>query len=375
MNVLHVTVSAGRRGGEIFAADLVGALADCGVDQRVAVLRPQGDGGVRFPVSTDDLAAGGRVIPGLRIRVGTASGLRRLIRGWQPDVIQCHGGEPFKYALLAGRGSGVPIVYRRIGGAPRWLRRGPRRWAHAQLMRRAARIVAVAEAVREETLSLFGVPDERVVTIPNGVDPGRLAPTRRGDEVRAELSIPPSAPVTLSLGSLSWEKDPEVQLRVIERVQEGSPSLVHLMAGEGPMRSSLERAVAGSGLDGRVRLLGARRDVGDLMAAADVLLFTSRGDGMEGMPAALIEAGMAGLPVVAYEVAGVREVVADGVTGSVVPRGDVSGLVDSVYRLIRDDELRRRLGRDARRLCGARFDIRVIAPKYLDLYLSILESR
>ena len=88
------------------------------------------------------------------------------------------------------------------------------------------------------------------------------------------------------------------------------------------MRGQLEGEICQQGLRGRCLVLGERSDVGDLFAASDVFLFASRPDGMEGMPAAVIEAGMAGVPVAGYSIAGVPEVVEHGLTGLLAPRRD-----------------------------------------------------
>ena len=122
---------------------------------------------------------------------------------------------------------------------------------------------------------------------------------------------------------------------------------------------------AGSGDPSLTRVLGAREDVGELLAISDVLLLASRS---EGMPGCLIEAGMAGVPVAAYAVAGVPEVVRDGVTGFMVERGDAQSLADRVVTLLSDPVLRAKLGAEARTRCVGLFDISIVAPTYLALY-------
>lgn len=371
MRLLHVVASGQRRGAEVFASDLVGALGGAGVSQWIAVLR--GPMLIDYRTEVAMLRGGGRMVPGLRVSLPAVGALRELIGDWRPDVIQAHGGEPFKYSVLA-TGRRTPVVYRRIGQAPPWLTRGPRRVAHTGLMRRAAGVVAVAEAVRRETVELFRLPPKQVVTIPNGVDPRRIEPSGGREAARRTLGIPPGATVVLSLGALTWEKDPLAQLEVVGRVLRERLATFHVIAGDGPLRGAVEEGIRRHGLDDRVLLLGARADVADLLAASDVLLFTSRDDGMEGMPAVLIEAGMAGLPVVAYAVAGVTEVIAHRTTGLLTRPGDLEGLTDCMRDLLEDAGTRRDLGEAARRRCLSRFDISAVAPRYLDLYEGLIRS-
>jgi glycosyltransferase involved in cell wall biosynthesis len=221
----------------------------------------------------------------------------------------------------------------------------------------------VAEALRTETIETFGVPPHRVVTIPNAVDLERLVPARPRREVRDALGIPAEAGVMISIGALTWEKDPQAHLEVSSLVRQQRPDVVHLFVGDGPLRPALESSIRDVG--DAVRLLGTRGDVADLLAAADVLLLASR---VEGLPGCVIEAGLAGRPTAAYSVAGVPEVVEDGRSGLLALPGDVRSLAGAVVRLLADDALRDSVGSAARARCRSRFDIRVVAPRYRRLY-------
>jgi L-malate glycosyltransferase len=374
VRVLHLVTSGERRGAEIFAADLVGALDEAGVVQQVAMLRGEAGSPVRFAADTVTLGTDGRRMPGTGVEVAALRRLRSLIACWSPDVIQAHGGEVLKYAVAATALRPCPVVYRRIGSAPPWITRGIRRTAYARLLRRAALVVAVAEAVRLETLRLFRLPADAVVTIPNGVDVRRLQPSLDRTALRQRLGIPPEAAVILSLGALSWEKDPLGHLRVTAPVLARHARAVHLFAGDGPLRGELVGAAGQAGLEDRVRVLGGRSDVADLLEAADVLLFASQPGGMEGMPAIVIEAGMAGVPVAGYAIAGVTEVVVNGETGLLVPPSEQGRLTQAVSTLLEDDVRRLAMGRVARARCGTRFEIGTVAPQYLGCYEQVVRG-
>jgi glycosyltransferase involved in cell wall biosynthesis len=375
MRVLHLVASGDRRGAEIFAADLAGSLAKAAVVQRIAMLRSPVGQAVRYPVETTVLGNGGRRLPGVGVETATVGRLRATVKGWAPDVIQAHGGEALKYAVAATTLRLVPVVYRRIGSAPPWITRGVRRTAYARLLRRAALVVAVAEAVRLETLQLFRLPADDVVTIPNGVDAHRLEPSADRAAVRRRLGIPPDVRVVLSLGALTWEKDPVGHLRVTAPVLAQRARAVHLFAGDGPLRGDLEAAVRQKGLGDSVFVLGGRSDVADLLTAADLLLFASRPGGMEGMPAIVIEAGMAGLPVAGYAISGVAEVVASGETGLLVAPMAQERLTQAVATLLEDDPLRGRMGQAARVRCAARYEIGAVAPQYLRRYEQVAQRK
>jgi glycosyltransferase involved in cell wall biosynthesis len=363
LRVLHVVATDRRRGAETFTADLVRCLNDAGVDQMVAVLRPGRSDAIPFEAPVEGMGDGWRV-PGVRLKSGAVRGLRRLIASWKPHVVQVSGGEPLKH-VMAATGSRGRVIYRRIGSSDG--REGGRlRWqAYGWLMRRGARVVAVAEALRRETIEIFGVPPDRVAVIPKGVDARRLEPARGRDATRQGLGIPPSARVVTSLGALTWEKDPVGHLHVMSLVREAIPDAVHLIVGEGPLRPAVAEEAARLDPAGRTTLLGSRADVGDLLAASDVVLLASRS---EGLPGSLIEAGLTGLASAAYDLAGVSEVLADEATGLLAPPGDQAALAAAVTRLLQDDRTRAEMGRAARERCAARFGIGTVGQAYLALY-------
>jgi glycosyltransferase involved in cell wall biosynthesis len=370
MRVLHVVATAERRGAEVFASSLVEALAGFGVEQCVVVLRPDGEARVPFAAPVIAPRGSGRRVSGLRMEPGRVRAVREALRGFRPDAVQAHGGEPLKYVLAAERGYGGRSVYRRIGDAAQFGTSRLRERAHVALMRRPARVITVAEVLRSELVSRFGLPPSRVVTIPNGVTLRSLEPSRSRTETRDWLGITREARVVLSLGALTWEKDPVGHVRIVAAVAD-RPGVMHVIAGDGPLRTRVEAEIVAAGATDRTLMLGRRDDVPDLLAASDVLLLASRS---EGMPACVIEAGMVGLPVAAYALSGVPEVVVDGETGRLASPGDVRALAAALRELLHDDEQRRRMGEAASDRCRERFDIEVVAPRYLDVYEQVARA-
>lgn len=368
MKVLHVTATGRRRGGEVFASDLTRCLERRGVEQRVLVLRSSSVD-VDFGVPVLSASPEDRSRPLVRRAISI---LHASAEKWQPDILQAHGGEALKHAVLSGASNDTPLVYRRIGGASAVLASSRfRRWGYSRLMLRARYVVAVSDSLRDATIEGFALPKEQVVAIPNAVDPARVRPGASRSKIRGSLDLDEKHRVILSLGSLSWEKDPDAHLAAAGLAMARDPLVVHLVVGEGPLRRRLESEVAGTPLGRRHRFLGQRTDVGDLMSASDVLLFASRPDGMEGMPAVLIEAAMVGLPAVAFDVAGISEVITDDESGLLVPWRQIDCLADTTLRLLGDRSLSARLADNARR-SAVRFEIETIGDRYLSLYESIV---
>lgn len=347
----------------MFASDLVRALNRKAVDQRVAALRPSDNPKVDFECPFD-APESRRRLPGVGLNVGALGLLRRLSKTWDPDLVQMHGGDALKAGVMAGLGRHAATVYRRIGSAPGWIRRGPRRGIYAALFKRADHVIAVAERTRLETIEVFGVPPTRVTTIPNGVDLARLSPIA-GDAARRELGIPLEAKVILSLGALTWEKDPLEHVRVSKLVQQRVPRVLHLMVGSGPLKGDVDEEIESLNLSSHVRTMAPRGDVATLFCASDVLLVASV---VEGAPAAIIEAGCLAVPAVGYSVGGVPDVIEDGRTGLLAEAGQTRVLAERAATLLTDARLRQALGAAASDSYRSRFDIDDVADRYLGLY-------
>jgi glycosyltransferase involved in cell wall biosynthesis len=278
--------------------------------------------------------------------------LTGLLRRGEFDVVHTHCRNADLHGGLAARATGTPHVAHlrgllvdetgNVGG-------GLVDRLHRALLRRSPRsIVAVSEAVRRRALALLGVAPERVITVRNGVAVAAFRTPRRATaEVRAELAIPDGAPLLLAVGALGCCKGQDVVLDALARIApqaEHRPAPHAVFVGEGPDRERLLAQARRLGIDARVRFVGLRRDVADLMHAADLFVHAAR---WEGFGRVVAEAMAAGRPVVATRVGGVPEIVADGATGRLVEPDRPDALAAAVAALLADQPLAQRLGRAA----------------------------
>ena len=370
MRVLQVVQAPQRRGAEVFAAQLSEELRRLGQEVSTVYLYPH-EGPGALELAAGDRMLGGRAdhplarVPGFH--PGLLRRLRRVISELEPDVIQLNGARTVKYGAFcaARRPAGSKLVYRNIGSPKRWVRGRLRRWFYRRLViPRMSGIVAVSRSTRDELAEFYDLTVPMAV-IPNGVaaDDGQVARSRY--ETRARTDTPEDAPVLLYVGSFSAEKRLECWLRVARSVHDELPGLVLWLVGDGPERPRIEQRAAALGLRGAVRLLGARDDVADYLRAADLFLLTSDS---KGMPAVVLEAGLRGLPVVAFRVGGLEECVLEGETGRLIDPGDETACSGAVSSLLRDPESRSRMAAAARAWCRERFSIDVVARQYLDFY-------
>jgi glycosyltransferase involved in cell wall biosynthesis len=291
--------------------------------------------------------------------------LAKLLRREGVDLVHAHQYTPFFYGLTARlRGPRRPIVFTEHGRHQPDYPRPKRMLANRLLLSRRDRVVGVGAAVRQALIANEGLPPDRVGVLYNGIDVDAFAAADRA-AARAALGAGPDDLVLIQVARLDYLKDHATAVRTLARVASRRPGARLVLVGDGPERAAVESKARELGVADRVQMLGTRRDVARLLPGADLFLLTSVS---EGIPLTALEAMAAGLPVVATEVGGLREVVADGATGFLAPAGDDAGLAGHVLRLAADPGLRRRLGEAGRDRAKLHFDEPRMCADYGRLY-------
>lgn len=235
-------------------------------------------------------------------------------------------------------------------------------WAERRLASVSDRLVTVGEKVRDDLLAAgIGRPEQYIVIHP-GV---RLGSVPDREAARAALGLPGDAPVVAFVGRLTRVKRPDRFLAVAESLLGRLPACRFVVCGGGELTEEVERGAAR--MPGSFHLLGWRPDVETVYAAADVVVLTSDN---EGTPLSLIEAGMAGVPVVSTRVGSVHEVVRHGVTG-LLAAPDAGELAAHTLRLLSDPGLAHRMGEAARRWTTDSFAVERLVADTERLYRSL----
>jgi len=245
-----------------------------------------------------------------------------------------------------------------------------RRWA----LSRVDRVVAAAEGHGRHVTQIEGVPPARITVIRNGVDPARSASTLPPDEARERLGLAPEAPVVVQVAALRPDKAHEVMLEAFAAVRRQVPEAVLLLAGDGPRREALGALADRLGLEEGCRFLGVRRDIGDVLAAADVFALSSA-PLQETLSVAAIEAMFAGLPVVSTAVGSMDEIVLEGRTGFLVPPGRPELLAKRLVALLADPGTRALFGAEGRRVAAARCHIRIMVSAFETMLAELAQGR
>lgn len=243
------------------------------------------------------------------------------------DVVHVHAGIGWEGHGLTGAASGTGARVVRTEHLP-WLLTDERQVAeYFTALDQVDQLVAVSEAVAS-SLRTAGIASERIVTIPNGVDAPRVQ--RSAQDVRRELGA--GGPLLLHVGRFTAQKRHDLLVRAVSDAVGLAPTLVVALAGEGPELTATTELAEALGVRSNLRFLGRRDDVGDLMAAADLLLLPSD---FEGLPLVLLEAMASGLAVVATRAPGVAEVIDEGCAW-VVERGDAWSLARAIGHALAD---------------------------------------
>ncbi len=307
--------------------------------------------------------------PGVRRPVDVLR-LRDFLHDLQPHIVHTFLLTGSLYGRFAAMMARVPIV---IGTEVNIYERKQlaHRLAERWLMRGTDAVIASAESVRDFYMKQVGANADKVRVIYNAVDWSQLETTMSRDQMRAAFKIPAGAPLAGIIARLTEQKAHRILFDAM--AQRGDLAALQLLVvGDGELRNELQRRVAALGLESRVHFAGARRDLGNVLAAVDVFVMPSL---WEGLPLSLVLAMGAGLPAIATRVAGIPEVIDDGVTGLLVPPGDKEQLGAALARVIGDEGLRLRLGDAARAFVRPRFGVDGYVNSVTHLYDQLLAGK
>lgn len=304
--------------------------------------------------------------------------LWKVLRQLRPDLVQTYNSGALDAAPVA-KMAGVHRVVHAERGRSAEDPNGERRKYRA--LRRCMapfidRYLAVSRDLRDWLTEKVGIDPERVVYLPNGIDAAGFAvsPARKPARPLLGSFAPPGTVLIGTVGRLDPVKDQAGLLAAFKLLCEALPgvrgTLRLAIAGEGSERPRLEARIAQLGLGEQVCLLGNRDDVPAILPEFDIFALSSIA---EGMPGVVLEAMAAGLPVVATDVGGVREVVSSGTTGSLVPAGDSAALSHALSKYVSDESLRAQHGSAGRRAAETRFSLDHMLSSYNALYDELLE--
>jgi glycosyltransferase involved in cell wall biosynthesis len=294
--------------------------------------------------------------------------LTQWLRDFEPELLQCYLAHANILGALAAHHSGVNHVVTGLQVAE------VRRHWHVVLQRAVARLVdkhvCVSQSVADFAAKVMRLPRERLLVISNGIKVERWAGAR--PVARSRLGLGQNRRMILFAGRLDPQKRPDWLLERMPAVFARLPNYDLVIAGEGPLRNSLGRLAMRLGISERIHFVGWQPDMPSLLAAADVVVLTSR---WEGMPNILLEALAAARPVVTTDVHGVRELLGNAAGVQITPANDAQLFVDAVSQVCSDREWAIHLGQQNQQRARDSFSMDAMVTAYCQLYESLLSVK
>jgi glycosyltransferase involved in cell wall biosynthesis len=305
--------------------------------------------------------------------------LWRLFRRLRPDIVHTHNPKPGLYGRVAARAAGVPGVVNTVHGLYASPEDRLSRRAAVYALERAASGCSGAELVQNpedlEVLARLGVSRDKLVLLGNGIDLQRFRPATDGHSrrrARADLGVDGDAMVIGTVARLVWQKGFRELFTAAERLHGTHPNIVFVVVGgTDPDKADAisSEELASARRRGRIVFAGWRDDTEHVYPAFDLFVLPSH---REGFPRSAMEAAATGLPVIATDIRGCREVVSHRKTGLLVPLDDPARLAGAIEELAVDSALRRRMGTAGRLKAEAEFDDRAVVTKTLQAYERVL---
>ena len=369
MRILHIISSSGMYGAEAVILNLSRTLNEGQHSSILGVFSNSSnpnlqlhDAATREGIESHPIPCQGQVD-----RTAIA-GIRELAASIKADVVHAHGYKADIYVYFAMRGSAIPFVSTCHNWIDDDLMSNLYGKADRLVLRNFAAIAAVSSAVKQRLVNA-GVREEKIRLVRNGIDlrpfdnPSPLLGSRRSSEHLPTIGL---------VGRLGHEKGVDIFLRAAAVALKEFPSAKFVIAGDGPDLAKLELLIDELKIRESVSMLGRRDDMPSVYASLDILVSSSR---LEGLPMTILEGMASRLAVVATPVGDVPTVVLDGSTGVLVPTENVELLAAEIVRLLRDSGLRERLGAAGRKLVEDEFSAARMTADYLAVYESAARDR
>lgn len=375
LHIVQVIDALGPGGAERLLCAYAPRLAGQGHRVSVVVLSDRGGNPMRAMLETASISVTVAKIDKIR-RAGQFAAALRHIAGLRPDVVHSH----LHLANLVGavgkkwRRSPLVSTLHTLDSPSGLSREGLRvTLSNRAIAAVADRVICLSPAAAA-LARRHGFAGARMEILPNGIELERFgaAPAETRTQVRRSLQIAETAPLLICVAVLRRAKGIDRLVAAMSEVRRHLPAAELLIVGDGEEREALEAQVAGAGLGGALRLLGARTDVPELMAAADVFVLPTL---VDTQPTVIMEAMASRLPVIASDTGGVPDMITHGADGLLTAPGDVEALAACIVRLLSEPELARAIAGAGRRRAEAEFSIDIQCQKLAAIYRAVIAEQ
>ena len=300
-------------------------------------------------------------------------GLINLIKHEDPDVIQCNGSDTLKYMIAASyMVKKKPVIYRNISTISEWLGSNIKLSVYKKIFSKVDHVSSVGSESIQDLIETLGYPKNQTSVIRRGIPNKKIENKNNAVKLRNELGLAPDAKIVMHVGNFSPEKNHLFLLEIFEELQSTNPDIKLVCVGDGVTFENIQNKIKEKQLENSVFLLGFRKDIPELLSSADCIVLSSL---VEGVPGVILEAAVQEKPAVASNVGGVKEVLLDGETGYIIDDFEKSIFIEKLVAICENDELRERLGNNARNLVVEQFNPIKNARKFEKLYANLAGLR
>jgi glycosyltransferase involved in cell wall biosynthesis len=361
--ILHTEWSEGWGGQEMRI--LLEMTQHARQGNRLLLLSPPGS-----PLSTAVAGEGIEVIP-YKIRhsfdLAALWLIKKILREKQIEVLHTHSSVDSWVASLAGKWAGVPVLVR-----TRHISVPARSHRFNRVYHFPDAVITTGEHIRRNLIEGYGLPEDRVISIPTGVDPSRFFPRHPDLSLKRFLGLPQESPVITLVAVLRTQKRHELIMAAAPKIIEQFPKTRFLFVGDGPGRNRITQALKQQNLESYFLMTGHRQDIPEILSFTDIAVIPSLA---EGIPQFLLQAMAMAKPVVATQVGGIPEIIQQGINGLLIPSEDPQALAGAVCYLLKNTNKSNELGIKAKALVEEKFTLPMMAEKVYQVYLSVYNRK
>lgn len=365
MRILQLIQKPQRRGAEIFAIQLSEELIKLGHNVLVVNIFP---GLKTFNFSGQTISLDRDLGKRLFDFYGWKN-FAKIIKDWQPDLIQANAADTLKFASFSKKifRWKIPIIYRNANQMGDFIKGNLHRKFNQFLIDSISGVVSVSDASKNDIQKTFSFSKEKSVVIPIGIDPSEII--SKSQDVSNVFNLP--APYIIQIGGLVSEKDPLGMLEIFSKLSDNNVNLIFL--GSGPLEKILCERIEHLKLENRVQIIPNQPNIFPYLKGAKALVMASK---IEGLPGVILEAMYVKVPVIAFGVGGIPEVLKNGDTGWCVTPNDHNGFILAIKDIFSiDADKKETILFNAFQLVTSNFSLQKVALQFEDFYKRLLDSR
>lgn len=290
--------------------------------------------------------------------------LIKIFKKDKPHIIHTHGWGTLCEGVLSGKYAKIPIIIHGEHGTIQ-----DKKWnifVQRIFWRLANQILTVSYEHSKELCQRIGFNIEKIKVIPNGVDTNRFYTNKTNVYLRERLNFQQNDIVIGSVGRLVAVKNQSLLIKAFSIIVQKHSNVKLILVGDGPLKNVLQKRAKEYGLSSNIQFLGKRYDIPEIMASMDIFSLTSDSEGMSNT---ILEAMSSGLPVIATNVGGNKELIYQNATGILVPPKDVYALANALSYVIINKDIRKKMGRSGRKRAVEKFSIEEMVHGYEKLYM------